>query len=62
MGALGQLEAFASFHGAAFYGLPRNSEQLTLERREWTVPDDLPYGTSRVVPLRAGGRVRWSLV
>jgi dihydroorotase len=61
-GALGRLEAFASFHGADFYGLPRNSEQLTLVRREWTVPDELPYGTSTVVPLRAGERVRWSLV
>ena len=61
-GALGRLEAFASFHGADFYGLPRNSEQLTLVRREWTVPDELPYGTSTVVPMRAGERVRWSLV
>ncbi|HXX12069.1 MAG TPA: dihydroorotase [Burkholderiales bacterium] len=61
-GALGRLEAFASFHGADFYGLPRNSEQLTLVRREWTVPDELPYGASTVVPLRAGERVRWSVV
>jgi dihydroorotase len=60
-GALGQLEAFASFHGADFYELPRNSEQLTLVRREWSVPDELPYGTDTVVPLRAGGRVRWAL-
>ena len=60
-GALGRLEGFASLHGADFYGLPRNSEQLTLVRREWTVPDELPYGTSTVVPLRAGERVRWSL-
>ena len=60
-GALGQLEAFASFHGADFYGLPRNSEQLTLVRREWTVPDELPYGADTLVPLRAGERMRWSL-
>src|SRR5215470_17144553 len=55
-GALGRLEAFASFHGADFYGLPRNSEQLTLVQRDWTVPDELPYGADTVVPLRAGGR------
>jgi dihydroorotase len=61
-GALGQLEAFASFHGADFYGLPRNSERLTLVRREWTVPDELPYGSDTIVPLRAGGRVHWSLL
>jgi dihydroorotase len=60
-GALDRLEAFASLHGADFYGLPRNREQLTLMRREWVVPETLPYGADRLVPLRAGGAVRWSL-
>lgn len=61
-GALARLEAFASFHGAEFYGLPRNSERLTLMRREWTVPDELPYGASTVIPLRAGEQMRWAIV
>jgi dihydroorotase len=60
-GALGRLEAFASFHGADFYGLPRNRDRLTLVRREWSVPHELPYGAHTLVPLRAGGVVRWAL-
>ena len=60
-GALGRLEAFASFHGADFYGLPRNREQLVLVQQEWSVPEQLPYGSDVLVPLRAGGVVRWAL-
>jgi len=57
--ALGRLEGFACFHGADFYGLPRNGERLTLLRRDWSVPNELPYGEDTLVPLRAGGVVRW---
>jgi dihydroorotase len=60
-GALPRLEAFASLHGADFYGLPRNSERLALRRHRWAVPEDLAYGEDRLVPLRAGGSVAWSL-
>jgi dihydroorotase len=58
-GALDRLEAFASFHGADFYRLPRNTEMLRLERSEWQVPDAYAFGGDRLVPLRAGERVRW---
>ncbi|KIG15220.1 Dihydroorotase [Enhygromyxa salina] len=58
-GALDRLEAFASFHGPAFYGLPRNRATLTLVREPWTVPDTLSFGDELLVPLRAGERVRW---
>lgn len=61
-GALDRLEGFASHFGADFYRLPRNSERITLRRREWTVPERYPLGTGDVVPLRAGGRVDWELV
>ena len=30
--ALDKLEAFASFYGADFYGLPRNQDKITLEK------------------------------
>jgi len=60
-GALDKLEGFASFFGADFYGLPRNAERVTLLRRDLEVPHELPYGTDRLVPLRAGSTVRWSL-
>lgn len=60
-GALDRLEAFASFHGADFYGLPRNTATITLEREEWVVPTSYPFGEHAVVPLRAGETMRWRL-
>ena len=60
-GALDRLEAFASHHGPDFYGLPRNRDTLTLRRDPWQVPASYPLGEGRVVPLRAGERVRWRL-
>ena len=62
VGALERLEAFASFHGADFYGLPRNTDNITLEKQTWTVPDALPLADDVVVPLRAGGQVHWRLL
>ena len=61
-GALDKLEAFASFHGPDFYGMPRNSDTITLVREEWTVPATLPLGDNSVVPLRAGETLRWKLL
>ncbi len=60
--ALDKLEAFASFYGADFYGLPRNSEKITLEKTSWTVPNELSMGNESLVPLRAGQQVHWKLV
>jgi dihydroorotase len=60
-GALDKLEAFASFHGADFYGLPRNATRVTLRREPFTVPDTLPLGDGTIVPLAAGERLRWRL-
>ncbi|WP_354673266.1 dihydroorotase [Cupriavidus alkaliphilus] len=58
-GALDKLEAFASFNGPAFYGLPRNTGTLTLEREDWELPAELPYGDATLVPLRGGETLRW---
>ena len=60
--ALHRLEAFAAFHGPDFYGLPRNTETITLERATWTVPDHYPLGQSQLIPLRAGEPVSWRVV
>lgn len=60
-GVLERLEAFASVNGALFYGLPRNTGTITLEKREWRIPKTLPFGKSRVVPLGAGEPCRWKL-
>lgn len=62
LGALDKLEAFASFHGADFYGLPRNQDRITLIREPWDLPARLPLGTSEIVPLGAGSRLNWRLV
>ncbi|HWA38792.1 MAG TPA: dihydroorotase [Burkholderiales bacterium] len=60
-GALERLEGFASRHGPAFYGLPVNTATITLVREEWRVPDELPFGAGRLVPLRAGETIPWKL-
>lgn len=60
-GALDKLEAFASFHGPDFYGLPRNQEQVTLVKQPWTVPAALNAGDHALIPLRAGELVSWHL-
>lgn len=61
-GALDKLEAFASFNGPAFYGLPRNTETITLQRESWTVPAELPLGDTTIVPLNGGEVIHWKLV
>jgi len=60
-GALERLEGFASHHGADFYGLPRNTDTVTLLREEWIVPQTLRFGREELVPLRAGETVPWKL-
>jgi dihydroorotase len=60
--ALDKLEAFASFYGADFYGLPRNTSKIILEKTSWTVPNELPLGNDSLVPLRAGQQVHWKLI
>jgi dihydroorotase len=61
VGALDRLEAFASFHGADFYGLPRNAGTITLVRGPVAVPDTLSVGGQELVPFRAGATVAWRL-
>ncbi|MDM0045217.1 dihydroorotase [Variovorax dokdonensis] len=58
---LDKLEAFTSFNGADFYGLPRNSGTVTLVRESWTVPETVPYGEATLKPLRGGEQVQWKL-
>ena len=60
-GALHKLEAFASHHGADFYGLPRNTGSVTLARHSWTLPETLPFGDALIKPLRAGDTLNWKL-
>jgi dihydroorotase len=59
--ALDRLEAFASFNGADFYGLPRNSGTITLEKSSWTPPESFPFGEAELKPLRSGEVLPWRL-
>lgn len=61
-GALDKLEAFASFYGADYYGLPRNTDTVTLYKESWLMPDSVGFGEHRLVPLRAGETMKWKLV
>jgi len=60
-GALDKLEAFASFYGADYYGLPHNKDTITLRKEEWQVPASVGFGEHRLVPLRAGEPMKWKL-
>lgn len=60
--ALDKLEAFASFHGPDFYGLPRNTGYVRLQRAPWTIPDQLKLADTTLVPLDAGQTLQWKLV
>ena len=61
VGKLDMLEGFASFHGADFYGLPRNTGKVRLVREPWTIPEALPFGDETIVPLAAGKSLKWRL-
>ena len=61
-GALDKLEGFASFHGADFYGLPRNTGHITLRRIAWALPESVPFGAAQLKPLAGGETLQWQLV
>jgi dihydroorotase len=60
--ALDKLEGFASCHGPRFYGLPLNTDTMTLVRSEWEVPMSLPFGEHQLTPLDGGAKLRWKVV
>ena len=59
VGKLAQLEAFASFNGADFYGLPRNTGTISLKRESWTPPESFQFGEAELKPLRSGEALPW---
>lgn len=60
-GALDKLEAFASFNGPDFYGLPRNKDKITLHKEEWKVAETLNFGNDVVVPVKANETISWKV-
>jgi len=61
-GTLDKLEAFTSFNGPDFYGLPRNKDTVTLIKKDWTVPESMQFGQSKVVPIKAGEQMAWQVI
>ena len=61
LGALDKLEGFASFYGADYYRLPRNTDKVTMHKESWQAPDSLTMGEHRLVPLRAGETLSWKM-
>ena len=61
-GALDKLEGFASHYGADFYGLPRNTQTITLQKHDWQLPSTVEYMQSQIVPLGAGETLHWKMV
>jgi dihydroorotase len=61
-GALDKLEAFASFYGADFYHLPRNTDRIILKKEDWKVPAQLKFAEEKLIPLRAGQHISWKML
>jgi len=59
--ALDRLEGFASFFGPDFYGLPRNTDTITLLESSWEVPEWLAFGPDQLIPIRTGTSVQWQV-
>lgn len=58
-GALQHLEAFASENGPRFYGLPLNSEFVTIERKPQLVPVQMIEAGIPIVPFHGGEEIAW---
>jgi dihydroorotase len=56
-----RLEGFASHFGPDFYGLPRNTDTITLEKNAWKVPSSYSFSGSEVIPFFAGEKLSWKL-
>ncbi len=58
---LDQLEGFASHHGPDFYKLQRNQDMITLEQKDWHIPETLNFGNDELVPIRGADTVTWQV-
>ena len=61
-GSIEKLEGFASFYGADFYQLPRNTDTITLKKSDWKSPETLPFGNNTLTPLGAGEIRQWQVI
>ena len=61
-GSLDKLEGFASFFGADFYQLPRNTKTVSLQKKTWTVPDNYQLKKEQIIPLKANEVINWQFL
>jgi dihydroorotase len=65
-GALDKLNAFASAHATAFYGLKagftKPAGTVTLQKTDWTIPASVDVAGTTIVPLAAGDTLAWQMV
>ena len=63
-GALDRLEGFASLHGPAFYGLPANTETVTIEKTPWLAPGPVKIQDEgeTILPFLSGEEISWKIV
>ena len=64
--ALDRFEAFASINGANFYGLPLNTERITLVKKDISIPQIIDVGfdgdpNDFVKPFHSGETLGWSI-
>lgn len=59
--ALDKLEAFASQFGPAFYGLPENTDTVTLVKEPWTIPTEQHIDGVEFTPWQGGDTLPWRL-
>ena len=60
--ALDKLEGFASFFGADFYQLPRNTNTITIQKHSWTVPGSYQVHDETITPLKANEVLNWKFL
>ena len=60
-GKLDKLEGFASLNGPKHYGLPANTDTITLEQATWTAPDEVHVDgpDERALIYRGGETIEW---
>jgi dihydroorotase len=63
-GALDRLEAFASLNGPKHYRMPPNEDTITLEKTEWTAPQEVKVAgpDERALIYRGGETIAWKVV
>ena len=55
------LESFASINGPLFYNLPINNLKISLERKEWQIPEYTVFKDIKIKNFMGGEKINWKL-